>query len=61
MGKKKPYGTMKYLICIYALHIEEVDINKKFNVNLICKGVKLKSKSWKSQKKKPLNMYRNKS
>ena len=32
-------------IYIYPLHIEEVDINRKPNVNLICEGVKLKSKS----------------
>ena len=31
-------------IYIYPLHIEEVDINRKPNVNLICEGVKLKSK-----------------
>ena len=29
----------------HILHIEEVDINKKSNVNLICNDMKLKSKS----------------
>ena len=47
--EKKKYGTLNYLIYIYIyiypLHIEEVDINRKSNVNLICEGVKLKSKS----------------
>ena len=43
--EKKKYGTLNYLIYIYPLHIEEVDINRKSNVNLICEGVKLKSKS----------------
>ena len=57
--EKKMYSTMNYLIhtykytykyvcvCIYIypLHIEEIDMNKKSNVSLICGGVKLKSKS----------------
>ena len=34
-----------YDIYTYTLHIKEVGMNKKSNVNLICGGVKLKSKS----------------
>ena len=30
------------LFDIYTLHIEEVDMNKKSNVSLICGNVKLK-------------------
>ena len=43
--KKNLYGSMSYFIYICPLHIKEVDMNKKSNVSLICKGVKLKSKS----------------
>ena len=32
-------GIYYELFDIYALHIEEVDMNKKFNVSLICRGV----------------------
>lgn len=33
---------MNYLIYIYTLQIEEIDINKKPNVGLICGSIKLK-------------------
>ena len=45
-GKKKKKTTLYYgLFDIYPLHINEVDMNKKANVSLICGGVRLKSKS----------------
>ena len=33
------------LFNIYTLHVEEADMNKKSNVSLICRSIKLKSKS----------------
>ena len=45
---------MSYFIYICPLHIKEVDMNKKSNFSLICEGVKLKSKSQKSQKKETI-------
>ena len=43
--KKLEWFYELFYIYICPLHIKEVDMNKKSNVSLICKGVKLKSKS----------------
>ena len=43
-------GIHYELFDIYTLHIEEIDMNKKSNVSLICESVKLKSKSIKKKK-----------
>ena len=32
-------GNYYELFCIYTLHIEEVDVNKKSNMSLIYRGV----------------------
>ena len=41
--KKNCMVSIHYeLFDIYTLHIEEVDMNKKSNVSLICGSVKLK-------------------
>ena len=41
--KKNRMVSIHYeLFDIYTLHIEEVDMNKKSNVSLICGNVKLK-------------------
>ena len=37
-------GIHYELFDIYILHIEEVDMSKKSNVNLICRSAKLESK-----------------
>ena len=42
--KNHMVGIHYELFDIYILHIEEVDMSKKSNVNLICRSVKLESK-----------------
>ena len=43
--KKNRIVHIHYKLCsTYTLHIEEIDMNKKSNVSIICGSVKLKSK-----------------
>ena len=44
------YELFNIYIYIHTFHIEEVEMNKKSKVSLICGSVKLKSKSLKKQR-----------